>query len=343
MWTIPSLKGFKGRKESYSIIVITLVLSGFITFLLITNYKSQKEVQKSVRDQLKHGMEKMAISSSYFFSERKNDFKNLSTCRELSTFFDNKALGMSMEYGLRASLLAIYRNFNQLLKDRQLNNDRIYNQIIFIDKSGKLLVDTLQGNREQTNEREWERLLNQETQYTKIIITHEKESSEIMISTPYFFKNSYEGQIVGWINLETIYKNFIKSMEISTKKLVFFVCDKGHLHLDKDKKLNIDSSYIANLVKRKTDGPHILEVVNNDNQKEKILALWIQVKDTPFFLMTIVPFTQVFGHTGPWNLFLVMAALSIVIIGGTVILMSNHGSWPGSRYKRVHLDRFKSQ
>jgi PAS domain S-box-containing protein len=321
MLTRPSLKGFKDRKESLSIIVITLVLSGFISFLLITNYKSQKKVLKSAQNQLKHGMEKMAISSSYFFSERKNDFKNLSTCRELSTFFENKALGMSMEYGLRASLLAISRNFNQLLEERQLNNDKIYSRIVFIDPNGKLLIDTLSGNREQAHEREWKKLLNPETKYTDIIIAHQKDSSEIMISTPYFFKNSYKGQIVGWIHLETIYKNFIKSMEPSTKKLVFFVCDKGHLHLDKDKELNIDSSYISSLVKRKTDEPSILEAVNKDNQKEKMLALWIQVKDTPFFLMTILPFAQVFGHTGPWNLFLVMAVLSIVIISGTVILM----------------------
>ncbi|MBW1717694.1 MAG: hypothetical protein JRJ77_18090 [Deltaproteobacteria bacterium] len=70
-----------------------------------SNYRSQVKLQESALDHLREDTEKRSMAVSYFCSERKNDLNSLASNRAISAFFENKALGMSMEYELRASLL----------------------------------------------------------------------------------------------------------------------------------------------------------------------------------------------------------------------------------------------
>ena len=70
-----------------------------------SNYRSQVKLQESALDHLREDTEKRSMAVSYFCSERKNDLNSHASNRAISAFFENKALGMSMEYELRASLL----------------------------------------------------------------------------------------------------------------------------------------------------------------------------------------------------------------------------------------------
>ena len=112
------------------------------SLLLVKVYRTQIELRESVLKNFKQDLEKHAAGLSYFYSERKNDLKNLPAKREISIFFENKALGMSMEYGLRASLIAIQESLDLVLKERMLGQDPIYTRFVFADSSGECLIDT---------------------------------------------------------------------------------------------------------------------------------------------------------------------------------------------------------
>lgn len=106
----------------------------------MANYHSQVELQKSGLEQMRLDTEKHAGAASYFFSEQKDHLKNLTEKRELAAFFENKALGMSMEYGLRDSLFSIGKVFDRFLKNRRIGGDRIYTGIVFLESNGAVLV-----------------------------------------------------------------------------------------------------------------------------------------------------------------------------------------------------------
>ena len=53
---------------------------------------------------------------------------------------ENKALGMSMAYGLKASLLQISKRFDSLMQERKIGNTPVYDRIAFLDASGRLLI-----------------------------------------------------------------------------------------------------------------------------------------------------------------------------------------------------------
>ena len=121
-------------------IIPGLVLAGLVVLLISRNYFSQVELQEFALKNLQHGLEKRAAAVSYFYAERENSLKNLAESREISIFFENQALGMSMEYGLRASLMAIQKVFDRLVAERKLNQDRICDGFIFLDQPGECLA-----------------------------------------------------------------------------------------------------------------------------------------------------------------------------------------------------------
>ena len=106
------------------------------------NHAALKTVRQSARTQFFHDADRMAASLSYFFSERIADVQDLAESRELSIFFENRALGMSMAYGLQASLVAITNKLLRTVERKQFNDKQIYQRIMFIGHDAHILSDT---------------------------------------------------------------------------------------------------------------------------------------------------------------------------------------------------------
>jgi hypothetical protein len=74
-------------KRNLAALTIGLVMLLYIGFLIISNYLSQVELQKTALEKLRQDTEKLAMSVSYFCAERKIDLKNLSESRAVSVYF----------------------------------------------------------------------------------------------------------------------------------------------------------------------------------------------------------------------------------------------------------------
>jgi len=304
------------RKRSNVVAVVAGVfVIGYICLLVGANYLSQVELQESALEQLRQDMEKRATAVNYFCSERKNDLKNLIKNRAISGFFENKALGMSMEYGLRSSLLGISKTFDHLLANRKLGEERIYTRIVFIDASGKLLVDSQPERQKVEHELDWKTFLTPEKQRMVVIDVYDGQGLKVIISTPYFFKNRYAGQILAWISSKTVYR-LVEETKESAKRSVYLVCGSYLFPLP------ADMQYVPVLYSLTDPGSarvmktHRFEQVKKDGSRVDMFAMVVPTKETPLFLVTLLPVSEVFGHMAPWHLPLAMGALAIIILGG---------------------------
>jgi PAS domain S-box-containing protein len=299
-------------------IVSGVLLIGYIIFLVGMNYVSQLHLQESALEKFRQDMEKRATAIGYFFSERKNDLKHLTQGRDISSFFENKALGMSMEYGLRASLLGISKNFDRLLADRKFDEDKIFDRIILIDSHGKLLVNSRPQGASQIPENGWKRFLAPEHSDAVIIILQDRPSLKLMVSISCFFKNKYAAQIVAWISPKILHR-LVKAAGESSGRSLYIVSRKilFPIHVGMP-----DASGL-------TDLPHLdtLEIgktyrfnaVDKDGTGMDMLAGRVLIKKTSLSLVSLAPSTEVFGTAAPWHLPLAMGVLAIIVLGGIVM------------------------
>ena len=95
------------RLQVAAAVLISLLLTAYVSFLLISNYNSNKALQKNLIIQFQQECERRMFVIQNFFSDRKEDVLNLALSREVTVFFENRDLGMSMAYGLNLSLIPI--------------------------------------------------------------------------------------------------------------------------------------------------------------------------------------------------------------------------------------------
>jgi len=120
---------------SSSLLIILLAI------VMFSYYNSHKNVQMAFFQQWHQDAEKRAQSITYFWSVRKFDLKDIANSIEVKSFFQNQALGMSMAYGLKASLINIEKLFEKYLNTRNLDGEPIYENFILVDNNGNLLTE----------------------------------------------------------------------------------------------------------------------------------------------------------------------------------------------------------
>ncbi|MCK9376501.1 MAG: PAS domain S-box protein [Syntrophobacterales bacterium] len=313
-------------RGNLAVIAMGALLVGYIAFLLIANYKSQIELQKSGSEKMRLDTEKQADAIGYFFFEQKDYLKNLVEKREISAFYENKALGMSVEYGLRYSLFGISKVFDLFLEKRRLAGEKTYTGITFLESDGTELVDRAvdKDNPGQAN-LDLKKFLDPGNPEQKILVERQGSFCQIMISTPYFFKGAFAGQVIATISADTVYRHLIKTTLGASKRLENIVTAKGELLF-----LPADWSHEGEI----WGSPDLKELCasvpgqvqrfrwgRENSSKVDMVAIRVPIPDTPFFLVVVEPAADLLGHNSPHHLLAVLAILSLAILGGVAVIV----------------------
>ena len=130
---------FDHSRGSLLSLLALFCMAAVITGLIVVNYYSQHSLQEASSRQIQQNLEDRCRSISYFFSERENDLRAMANATAVVGYFTNKALGMTMTYGLRASLNNIDRLFESRGLGSRLDNVPIYSRLALVDADGQEL------------------------------------------------------------------------------------------------------------------------------------------------------------------------------------------------------------
>ena len=297
---------------------IGLSLVVYVVSLLISNYTSQTELQKNLVMQLKQDSEIRAASIDYFFSERRDDVVNLALSREISSFFENKSLGMSMEYGLNLSLIPIRELFRDLMERKQVGKDKIYARIVLIERDGSTLVDVSGQDQPESGTKKWKSLLDPDGKNG--FITTTKDRKEFLASASYYHKDKYAGQIIAWIRPEAVGNHLLKEKAPGARQLFLVAQEGGHLVSigAAPSSLPLDLPELRSLAAGEIK---TFETRNEGSLNQKRVALLIPMKDMPFSMVRIVDAKDAFGDVNPDQLLIRMAIQTSLIFVGVFFIL----------------------
>jgi PAS domain S-box-containing protein len=307
------------RRGSVFALLAGLLLGGLIAFLIGKIYQSQLELQKFAMANLRQDLENRAAALSYIFLERKNDLKDLSESKVISIFFENKALGMTMEYGLKASLISIQERFRKLSEERKLGSEKAYDRIVFLDASGQVLVDSQSGILDSDSGEDWKRFVSAPLREPQIVEEPNDEVNAITLSVAYYFKGQYAGQILALVPLRSVYAYLFKqhdqhdSPTTRFQYLSYLKHDAATPLLPKAMDGLLQQNHLGRLLFR--DNENVLQFAGAENSGE-MMAFRVPVIGTPFWLVTVLPAAELFGSSKPWYLPMALGALAILILGG---------------------------
>ncbi|MEH0019463.1 MAG: ATP-binding protein [Desulfobacter sp.] len=283
-------------------IVICCSLAVFIGIMLAKQYMSFTGLEQGRVVTLKQDLDKRATAVGYFFSERFADLEHIGTTRALKGYFENLALGMSMKYGLRSSLFAAARQLSMLMTSKTIGRDPIYSRLVFITGQGDILIDTLGAPDDFPG-------------FCRRLLTPGEKpretfwnGSDIVVSVPFYFKETYAGQLVSFLPFDTIDRHLVRQsggssgvygMTAGTDPLL--LPDRAPLRLPGTDRITPELF---------ADGDvRTLEGEWHDKADARIIAMRTHIPGTPFYIISLNQTESLSGE----NIFAIMVAFVLLI------------------------------
>jgi signal transduction histidine kinase len=293
------------------ILLVLLGLSwvGYLGYLLSNLYRSHDELQSYHREQVLRESGKRAEALAYFFAERSKDLRSLVNGPELQTYFENKALGMSMQYGLAASLYRIRDAFDGFRTESRLGGHEIYQRIVFLNVDDTPIVDSHADDRfapEANEQVRWASLLGEGSPALQVL------GEELVLVAPYEFKSRLAGHVVAWLSVKDIYRHLI-GPDNPSNRMIALAFGGRLLFVPKEPVNLISREAFPSVGSLPEEGPLSFAVPASKGPAREMLAFRTPVSATPLALVTVIPASKL-GGISPLLLVVVTGGIGVLVV-----------------------------
>lgn len=123
-------------------ILLALLFTVYAAILLVDLHNSRKLLRAGAEASVRAESERTATLLADRIADQTTFLQALSESHEIDTFLTNRALGMSMRYGLNANLAAIDELFRRKKANYTVMAKPVIERIVYFDEQGEPLVDT---------------------------------------------------------------------------------------------------------------------------------------------------------------------------------------------------------
>ncbi|MBY6107308.1 EAL domain-containing protein [Ferrimonas balearica] len=120
-----------------------LLLISYLVLLLLVAHEGQTRLRGHQDNEVALRVSNYARDMQYFFDNSEAELVSVAEDKALYTFFANRALGMSMAYGLGASLHTLTDLLEECQQFYLKEGEPVFQRIILLDLNGTILADTL--------------------------------------------------------------------------------------------------------------------------------------------------------------------------------------------------------
>jgi len=126
-----------------ALISVGVVLAGYLILVFTVISLGQGRLKESQHNEFELKIDHYANTLSYFFNVSQENMQVLSNDKTLSTFFHNSTSGMSMTYGLSASLFKLESLIDQITTERKVADIPIFKRLSLINLDGSIILDNI--------------------------------------------------------------------------------------------------------------------------------------------------------------------------------------------------------
>ncbi len=142
-----SVRRTPGR-PSLAAIGVALPALALVIYLLHGFYVGLRAQHEAyARDELAH-TQALGTALDHFLSGAQTEVLELADRREVSAYFENAALGLSLEYGLRISLLDLETEFDKRLARRLTGGAPMFARLVLLDRERRVVLDSREPRRD---------------------------------------------------------------------------------------------------------------------------------------------------------------------------------------------------
>ncbi len=290
--------------RTWPVRVAGMALIAFLLFLLVLTGLSQRDFRESYLAQQRLDLETRASALAYFYHERMKDLRALAVDPGVETYFANAALGMSMEYGLRASLIRFERTLRERATAEGLEGQPAFSRIAFVTPDREALVDT-----STDGEPFWLEVdlgLDQPASSTPKVVT---TNGYVLLVLDHQHGLRPQGWFIGRVDHEKIFASLVHDPSIPSVTRVYTLVD-GAVMSSREEPPDEIVRHVGGL------NGGVEESGTSSASRSGSMLVSADVESTPFTLLAVHQPSALTGYlTSHWLLAL-LALLSILLVIG---------------------------
>ncbi|MDA0129331.1 EAL domain-containing protein [Vibrio sp. MarTm2] len=177
--------------------VCAILVSLYLAMIITVTSLGQDKLKAAQYRELDLKVKSYASTLDNLFTLASEDIDHLSTDRTVQTFFANLASGMSMEYGLGASLINLKRKLVEKSSSKAVNNQIIYRQITLTALDGSTIASTEKSARSFIDT---SRFIDVESRSNGVTAFQSASGVVIQVVKPVMFSGKAVGYLIADIN-----------------------------------------------------------------------------------------------------------------------------------------------
>ncbi|MEI6259117.1 MAG: ATP-binding protein [Deltaproteobacteria bacterium] len=314
--------------------IAAFLLVVFVCYLLGVTYRTQQRLQKTAMIRLQENLEGLAQAVDYFILERRNDLQKLASGNTAVAYFTNKALGMSMEYGLKESLNNIVRQFQHLNESTLIKTRANYSRLALFSAEGEILAEYAIVSPYPVQKLDWQTI--SETSANAVSVSVDRANPAFLLFTaPVLVEERIIGFVAGWVPFDVIHDHFLEirrspggQISSSIDTIILVAGKDGHVAGDTRKTIpdsDIQRMLVENNRASSLSGnpnePWFFEWVDTGGGKI-LIAVMARLAGMDIRLFHILEYQQIVDPHGPLTLLITLALVSVGVIG--IFLLTVH-------------------
>ncbi len=228
---------------------------------------------------------------------------------EIRAYLQNRDLGMSMKYGLGASLFAIEQRFKEH-RIRTTDSNR-GGRIVYLAEDGSTLVDTATGDPLPV-------LLSPTEDNEQGGVWIDTDLGMIVATQPVRYKGGTAGRVMGIHSTYLLQRHLLDSSSQPIREIL--ITEDGQWLPDGNSR-PLPKGLTTKLAKLPTTQVALLEVpLSADGEREEILALSTSLPTLGLRLVKLIPPELAYGHILPFQVLAATAIVPLLMFWGAIRL-----------------------
>ena len=319
-------------------LAVGAVLIACMVWLAIAFYNAQISLRAHLVKDFRHEMEMQAGSMESFFQDRLNDLQALAESRSISGYFADKALGVTLEYGLKADLVQVEHELKKTIEEKEAARGPAYKNLSLFDPSGRLLIETGRGGfgipADLPDLLDWEATLIA----PEILVAEREGARNVLGLAPIVLNGKPVGTILAEIDACPVFKKGAGHIKTDLGGAIQLAGKRRGqlLNLCGGDPAEAGSRMIGSFALSEQVTPQPIE-----EQDLERLRLVLPLKGTPLALLVEVPLSQLYGALSTkWLLFFLGGFVFVLL---TVLGFLLRAEFRGSVLKRKLAEEEKAK
>jgi signal transduction histidine kinase/CheY-like chemotaxis protein len=277
-------------RRAAPLLVAGVALVAFVGYLLYANYRAALTVRHNLLAQQGQNVELQAVALSSFLASAGEDLRYLAESREVATFYENRDLGMSMQYGLALSLVPIRARLDGLVAPSGRNPAR-FARVALLDVDGVELADTDRGDLPGCGD-----ACGDATRLEPLFLS--RDGRHLMMQRAHWFKGRYSGVFVAWLNPASVVAAMATQRE-RARGSWFGLVDAGGRTYRTDARGDDPPLDVAALLERVPRDGRVVELPAARGANGDLVAVRVPVRGQPLSILHVDRLADLAGELSP--------------------------------------------